>query len=313
MVILQKDAAGEPSRVCSEDMRAVMLVMFAASLRADEQVQKMTARLSEEAQAFEKIAVQVLGTETLHQRAMKPPSRFHPRVGAAAQGPPRPEWRERQIISEYGFASFGSPAALHELRQVVSVDGHKIEDTKKAQAALARAITATDDARKIELLKQFEKYGLVGAVTDFGQLILLFTRRDLERYEFTPQEPQWLGGSRVLVFAYKQLDGPEALTLIEANKNDQLRRLKLRGEIWVRPETYLPVRITLIANEGDAPLSVREEASVDYAMSDYGALLPTSTEHRELRGGKIVAENQLSYANFRKFGASSDIKFEVAK
>ena len=27
--------------------------------------------------------------------------------------------------------------------------------------------------------------GLVGAVTDFGQLLLLFTRRDLERYEFT--------------------------------------------------------------------------------------------------------------------------------
>jgi len=38
-----------------------------------------------------------------------------------------------------------------------------------------------------------------------------------------------------------------------------------------------------------------------------------STEHRELHGGKVVAENHFTYADFHKFGASSDIKFEVAK
>src|SRR5258706_3924028 len=174
-------------------MRALTFLMLAGLLRADEQTQKMTARLSEEAEAFRKIAVQVLATETLHQRAQKPPSRFHPRVGAAAAGPPPVEWRERHIVSEYGFASFGgSEAAVHELRQVISVDGRKVADTEKAQEDLARTITASDDARKKEMLKQFEKYDLVGADTDFGQLILLFTRREQERYQFSTKSPQWL-------------------------------------------------------------------------------------------------------------------------
>ncbi len=295
-------------------MRVLAVLLLASALRADEETQKMTARLSEEAEAFRKIAVQVLATEILYQRAQKPPSRFHPRVGAAAQGPPAVEWKERHIVSEYGFASFdGSIGAVHELRQVISVDGRKIAETERAQDDLAKATVATDDARKKEMLKQCEKYGLVGAVTDFGQLILLFTRRELERYEFSMKSPQWLGGSRVLVFGYKQLDGPEALTVFEGNKSDRLRRLKVQGEIWVRPDTYLPIRITLTAHEGDAPASIREEASVDYAMTPFGALMPTATEHRELRGGKITAENRFTYSDVHKFGASSDVKFDVAK
>jgi hypothetical protein len=46
-------------------------------------------------------------------------------------------------------------------------------------------------------------------------------------------------------------------------------------------------------------------------MSPYGALLPFWTEHKERRGGRVVAENQFSYADFRKFDASSDIKFDA--
>ena len=274
----------------------------------------MTARLSEEADAFQRLALEVLGTETLHQHAQKPPARFRPRIGNAAIGPPPPVWNDRDIVSEYAFTSFsGTPTSLHELRQVISVDGKKIADTKKAQAALAKTITSSDDMRKKEALKLFEKYGLVGAVTDFGQLILLFTRRELERYEFTFKNFETVGYDRVLVFTYKQLDGPEALTLIEANRGDQMRRLKVHGEVWVHAENFLPMRITLAASEGDAPDALREEASVDYVMSPYGALLPKSTEHREWRSGTAIAENQIVYTDFHKFGASSDIKFEVAK
>lgn len=296
-------------------MRAlVALLLFVATLRADEATQKMTARLSEEAEAFQKLALDVLGVETLHQRAQKPPSRFRLRAGAAAMTPPQPEWKQRYIVSEYGFAAFGSdPSALHELRQVVSVDGRKVGDSKKAQEELAKIITASDDARKKEALKQFEKYGLEGAVTDFGQLILLFTRRGLERYEFLPKGARMLGGTKMLVFSYKQLDGPEGLTLIEANKKDRVRHLRVEGEIWVRAADDFPMRISLAASEGDGATAVREEAMVDYAMSSFGALLPTATFHRELRGGRVTAENRFTYADFHKFGASSDIKFDVDK
>lgn len=171
-------------------MRLLSLFLLIPLLRGDDLTKKMTARVSEEAEAFERLAPEVLGEETLHQRSMKPAGRFHPRIGNSATTAPKPEWQERTIVSEYGLTAFtGADAtSLHEIRQVTSVDGKKIEDTKKAQAALAKAITATDDARKKQLLKQFEKYGLVGAVTDYGQALLLFTRRSMERYEFTTRE-----------------------------------------------------------------------------------------------------------------------------
>ena len=291
-------------------MRLLCLVLLMPLLRADELTKKMTARVSEEAEAFERLAPEVLGEETLHQRSLKPQGRFHPRVGTAPQ---KPEWQERTIVSEYGFTAFSNASAssLHELRQVTSVDGKKIEDTKKAQQALAKAITATDDARKKQLLKQFEKYGLLGAVTDYGQALLLFTRRNLERYEFTSKGSNTLNGQNVRVFGYRQIDGPEAVTVIEENRNDQVKRLRIEGELWVRADNFVPVRIILVATQSEAPDHAKEEAAVDYAMSAYGALLPVKTDHRETRWGKIDAENQFSYSSFRKFGAESGIKFDT--
>ncbi len=286
----------------------IFLAIFSAIPgRADEQMQKMTARVSEEAEAFRKIATQILGTEKLHQSAMKPPGRFHPRTGTT---PPAAQWKERDLVSEYGFAAIaGESGSIHELRQVVSVDGKKVEESKKAQAALAKAIVASDDERKKDAMKQLEKYGLTGGVTDFGQLILLFGRREIERYEFTFKGVTNIGYDRALVFAYKQLDGPEAMTLVD--KHDQIEHLKLEGEIRVRESDFLPLQIILKTHQGDGPIALREEAAVTYAMSPYGAVLPVSVEHRELRGGKVVAENRFSYSDFHKFGASSDVKFEV--
>lgn len=289
-------------------MRAIALLWFVVALRADELTQKMTARVSEEAEAFRKIAPEVLGTEKLHQSAMKPPARFHAR-GAK---PNQPQWQDRDVVSEYGFASFsGQSGAIHEVRQVISVDGRKITDTKKAQDALAKAITASDDGQKKELLKQFEKYGLNGAVTDFGQLLLLFTRRELERFEFTAKGTRMIGYDRALVFSYQQLDGPEALTLFDEKKKEQARRLRMQGELRVRADDFVPLQITMVVGDGDAPNSIREEAAVTYAMSKYGALLPASTEHHEVRNGKIVVQNNFTYTDFHKFGASSDIKFDA--
>jgi len=296
-------------------MRLLCLLLLVPLLRADELTKKVMARVSEEAEAFQRVAPEVLGEETLHQRSLKPAGRFHPRIGNAATASPKEEWQERTIVSEYGFTAFSGTdsSSLHEIRQVTSVDGKKIEDTKKAQAALAKAITATDDARKKQLLKQFEKYGLLGAVTDYGQALLLFTRRNMERYEFTSRGVNSLDGLTAHVFGYRQIDGPETVTVIEENRNNQVKHLRIEGELWVRTDNLVPVRIIMFATQGEGADRVKEEASIDYAMSAYGALLPVKTEHRETRGGKIDAENQFSYSNFKKFGASSGISFDPPK
>ena len=287
----------------------ILLAVFCCVLRADERTQQLVARLSQEADAFRKLAPNMVGQETLFQRAVKPPKGgFRIRVGASAQNPVQPVWQERRILSEYSFASFaGEGGAIHELRRVTSVDGRTVQDPKKAQQELAAVVTAADDKRKKELLEQFEKYGLVGAVTDFGQLLLLFTSGDVVHYEFTYRRVENQGNAHLLVFGYQQIDGPEGLTVIDARRGGAAQTIRVGGEVWVREANFIPVRITLATSRED----IREEASVDYAMSAYGALLPFWTEHRELRGSQVVAENQFSYADFRKFDASSDIKFDV--
>jgi hypothetical protein len=286
------------------------------ALQADERTQKLVARLSQEADAFRKIAPDLVGHESLYQRAELPPKGgLHIRVGASARKPPEPVWQERRILSEYSFAMFGGQhpdgagGEMHELRRVTAVDGRTVQDPKKAQHDLADIVTAADDKRKKELLEQFEKYGLVGAVTDFGQLLLLFTSGDIPHYEFTFRRIEMQGVVQLLVFGYQQIDGPEGLTVIDARRGDAAQSIRVGGEVWVRENTFIPVRITMATSQGEGPQAVREEASVDYAMSPYGALLPFWTEHRELRGGKVVAENKFSYTDFHKFAADSELKF----
>jgi hypothetical protein len=289
----------------------ILLALFSGALRADDRTQQLVANLSREADAFRKIAPDLVGQETLFQRAMNPPKGgFRIRVGASAQKPPEAVWQERRILSEYTFAAFaGEGGALHEVRRVTSVDGRAVQDSKKAQQELAAIVTAPDDKRKKELLEQFEKYGLLGAVTDFGQLLLLFNSRDVMHYEFTYRRTELQGIARVLVFGYQQIDGPEGLTVIDARHGahgQPAQNIRIAGEVWVRENNFVPVRITLATDEGP----VREEASVDYSMSSFGALLPFFTEHHELRGGKVVMENKFSYTDFHKFDAASEIKFE---
>ena len=213
------------------------------------------------------------------------------------------EWQQRKIVSEYGFSVFGSEGTIHELRQVTSVDGKQVKS--KGPEALAKLILADDEGRKRELLEQFASYGLLGAVTDFGQVILLFTPANIGRYEFSFQRTARQGDQPVLVFSFKQIDGPNPLTVIDS-RSKAAKALPVEGEVWVTEQTYLPVQISLASGDEN----VRQEASIEYAMSGYGAVLPVHTDHHESRNGDVTAENHFTYSGFRRFGASADIIFE---
>ena len=282
----------------------------------------MIARVSEEADAFRRAAPTIVGHETLDQKARKPAPRFRPRVGNDAKAPPPVTWQDRQIVSEYGFIAFpggtgpsgsvvppGSSGSdeltLHELRRVISVDSHPVSD-KKNEDSLARIIALKDDQRERELLKEFEKYGLTGAVTDFGPLLLLFTPRGIEHFEFSLKGRQTLGAVDALVFRYTQIDGDELLSIFDKGKT---HRLKVQGELWVRSSDYLPLRVTLSAGEGQGASTVREEASVDYVQSSFGLVVPSAVDHKELIGGQLFVQNSFIYSDFHKFGADAQIEF----
>jgi hypothetical protein len=286
---------------------SLILIAQAGAQQAD--VSKMTGRIAEEAEVFAHAARSVLSEETLQQRTRKGVSRFIPRVAAPAGQAPKEEFLTREIVSEYGYSSFkDSPGALHEFRTVISMDGKKVLGVEKARRSLTLGIRSTDDGVKKQMLRDFEKHGLVGAATDFGQLILLFTKRRLADYEFAVAGQDRIGADTATVLSFKQKSGQESLTIFAGNA---ALRSQLQGFVWVRNPDYLPLRIRLLSSRKDGPLVINTEGTVDYAMSAHGCVLPASVVHRDTIGGKLITENIFRYTPFRKFGAESELKFDV--
>jgi hypothetical protein len=274
----------------------------------------MTARISEEAEVFARSARSVLSEERLAQRTRKPGSRFRPRVGDAVAKPPKDEFLTREVVSEYGYSSFkDSPNALHEFRTVISIDGKKYLEPEKARRALSLGMHSADDDLKKQMLRDFEKHGLIGAATDFGQVILLFTKRRLPDYEFKIDRQDRIGTDAATVLSFQQKAGQESLTVFTTRA---ALRSGLQGFIWVRMPDYLPLRIQLHSARKDGPFFISTEGTVDYAVSPHGSVLPTKVVHTEYAstepgrpGGILLTENIFQYAAFRKFGAESELKF----
>ena len=94
---------------------ALLAVSSAVAAGAD--LDRSLLRLAEEAEVFQRMAVKVIGQETLEQIAMQPLPRFRAR-GARID----PKYKTRHIVSEYTFTHFkDDPEALHELRQVLQI------------------------------------------------------------------------------------------------------------------------------------------------------------------------------------------------
>lgn len=266
-------------------------------------------RVSEEAEAFLNLAPKIIGRETLRQRARQQPRRFRLRIGKSALEPPAVRYQEREIVSEYGFSTFQeAPEALHEFRTVISVDGRNVAGHAQARETLTLGITSDDDRLKRKLLRQFERHGLLAAAVDFGQLILLFSRRQRTSYDFQVAGTQRIGAQQAVVLSYRQLDGPGGFTIFEGNRAYQAR---LEGELWVRETDFVPLRILISGTVTEGKHHIRHRGTVDYFSSAYGVLLPASVRYQKLVDDDLMVENISSYTEFRMFAAEAEIRFET--
>ena len=173
---------------------------------------------------------------------------------------------------------------------------------------LAFGLTSANDRKKKKMLEEFEKRGLIGAVTNFGQILLLFEKRHLSNYSFKPDGRAMLGPEAALVFSFVQVEGPDSMTIFAGK---EVIRRKLQGSVWVRESDYLPLRIDLVGSREAGEQTIEWYGLVDYDMSRFGVLLPASVVYREYSEGILLTENRFEYSGFRQFGAQSDIKFEV--
>ncbi len=280
--------------------------------RADERIQKLLVRLAEEASVFEQAAPNLISEETLRQRVLKSAGAqrhgFGPRIVHPVDPNAPPEWQDRTVESEYAYAKVGNPPSIREVRKVVSVDGKPVSGGKDAIKELMNAVQAKDDRSRRKLLESFEKHGLVGAVTDFGQLLLLFARSQQPEYEFYPVGERLYGAEKCMVFLYRQQEGTGALTVWDEKGESQPR---VSGEIWVTESGYRPVKITLKSIRGPEASAVRDEAEVVYVMSDHGVVVPSSVVHKEYRRSRMTTENRFTYAPFRMFGSSTVLEYST--
>jgi hypothetical protein len=275
----------------------VLTMCQAAAGQAPLTLPEILARVGKEAEAFRKIAPTTLSEETLEQRSLiltQAPE------AAAIKGPIGSNFETHEIISEYGYASpAGAPNALHEIRKTISVDGRQVTTVEKARNAMTLGLNSSEVKLKKKLLEEFEKHGLHGAATDFGQLILLFTPGHLRDYTFEIKGERQIGADRLLVVSFAQISGSGGFTMFRGNT---VKRQPIGGELMVRKRDGVPMRVTMTAVSESKELTLKDESTVDYADSAWGVVLPASVVHREYLKDTLVSENTFFYTTFRKMG-----------
>ena len=284
----------------------------------------LLSRLAEEAEILRQNAPKALSQETLEQRALMPVTRFRPRIGRqAANAPPEPpRLVVREIVSEYsvGLLKDAAEPTLTELRQVVSVDGRKVQTVERARHTLSLGVTSQGDRIRKRMLEDFARHGLVDIATDYGIILLAFTKRGLENMNVQFAGEAQVGADAVWVLAFEQTTSDAGMLQFVGKEAD---RRALQGRVMMRKSDSLPVRVEVWSKPpaasvdklfkqwagGKPPVTTGDEATVDYIRSAHGFVTPASVHHRHLVDGKLITENLYRYEPFRKFSADAEIKF----
>lgn len=284
-----------------------MAVMALAVTAGQPHLDRLLARVGEEAEIFRQAAVKLIALETLRQRALKDPPRLRPRAGKSAREPAPPEYRTREIISEYSYGTLReSPGVLHEFRQVVRVDGRPVADPQRARRRLLTGLRSADDRARQQLLESFARYTLRSAATDFAPALLMFTPRGLASFRFEPAGRARVGAEAALILRFRQAAGAGGFTVYQER---ELIRLPLEGELWLRETDGLPLRIVLASRRQQGGQELSDRAIVDYAMSPHGVLVPVSVVRRLHAGDLLIEEDLFQYSDFRMFSAEAEVKF----
>ena len=267
------------------------------------------SRVAEEAEVFRQNAPKTLTQETLEQRALMPPSRFRPLAGQAPANLLQPHLQLREIVSEYSVGPLHDSASqnLVEFRQVVSVDGRPIQSAESARHALSLGVHSADDRIRKRMLEDFARHGLVDIATDYGLILLAFSKRGQQEMRIAPAGEARIGSDDALVYRWQQTSA-EAGELEFRGK--MVARRALQGLLWVRRTDGLPLRVQAWAEYvNPSKRRIRDEGTVEYVLSAHGFLTPASVLHRHLVDGQLITENLYRYEPFKLFGADTEIKF----
>jgi hypothetical protein len=291
--------------------RLVLAALFLAQAAAP--APQMTppqimARVAEEAAVFQENLPKTIAHETLTQKAVLPPSRYVALGSRSAVTPPKVRMVSHEVVSEYsvGHLKNSDSQNLFEFRQVVSVDGKAVRSLESARRELTMGIRSQDDSVRKRMLQDYARFGLVDVATDYGLILLAFTRRSLDTMRMQPAGQSRVGADAALVLSWKQASADAGELEFRGR---QAVRQALEGTLWVRATDGLPLRIQCWAEYEQNKHKIRDEASVEYAMSSHGFLIPASVLHRHIMDGQLLTENLYRYDSFRLFASESELNF----
>ncbi len=278
---------------------AVLWVLVLSTAFAQQPTSSQTRailnRLGKEADRFERNAHRFIGSEMLRQVQ---PAGTRYSTGPRGVNTKLPEVT-RVVVSEYGYISSDEPGgSLKEVRLILTVDGQPWKQGKKDLNSLASRIGTRDAKNYSKTLESYEDYGLRGFLSDAGQIILLFSRGGVDKYEFTfdRKEEDGIVGP-VFVYQYRQIDGDQGLTIY--GQNEPIRH-RMRGEYWVRTADLTPYRVTLDSTHLVKQSEIRDITMVDYQMSQWGLLLPSKIEHKQFVDKQTFVIDEFTYSDFKQ-------------
>jgi hypothetical protein len=282
---------------------AAAVLVIAAGLRAAEPPTVLTSRLADQAELFAAKALHAVTQEHLLQRSFAVPQHAHFAIGAAAV-PVHPQYVVNEVISEYSVSSLKGDASgdLVEFREIVSMNGKVVQTPEAALKAMALDIHAGEERIRKKILVEFTKFGLVDVATDYGLILLAFTRRGQSTLALEEGGSAWIGVDDTAVWKWRQLSGGA----LEFRGNKTERR-PMHGSIWIRKSDGTPLRISASMEHDEPQHHLRDDASIDYVLSSFGCATPATVVHRHFVDGVPLTENLLSYAPFRLFTTDTKI------
>ncbi len=205
------------------------------------------------------------------------------------------DFRIHEVVSNYSFGQIGNPPVIHEVRTIVSFDQMPVEGDAEVRHALTLGRKSPDDETKKKLLEDLEHSQLTGAVTDFGEVLLLFTAARQNNYTFAFERRADLMSEPFFIVRYQQVSGLEGVTEFRERAEE---RHAAEGEIWMRQKDLLPLRVTVITVEKLSDrYTLRNEAEVNYQPTSFG-LAPSTVTHKQSLNDDLLVENNFSYSDY---------------
>ena len=209
--------------------------------------------------------------------------------------------QQRTLVSEVVMVRLAEPAAWMSFRDVLEVDGRKVNDRERRLIDLLQKPNPSTLQQARELAAESARFniGSLQRTINVPDIALEFlSTRHANRISFTPPERATIGGAQTLVLRFKEHTGPSIL------RNTLGGDLLVNGRVWVDAESAALVRTEVVVRDRLTAGS----CVVDFAMDERLAIrVPTKmTERYDLPGETI--DGAARYSDYRRFGVMTSEK-----